>query len=61
MERLAERQFLVDSEHRLAQADQTVCGIRLYVDRANQRAQRAYEQLGMKKAQLEMYEVDFVL
>ncbi|MEK6757433.1 MAG: GNAT family N-acetyltransferase [Bacteroidota bacterium] len=45
----------------LARADKTVCGLRLYVERQNERAQRAYEQLGMKKAHYEMYELDFVL
>ncbi len=45
----------------LAQADETVCGIRLYVDQANERAQRTYEHLGMKKAHYEVYRVDFVL
>jgi ribosomal protein S18 acetylase RimI-like enzyme len=47
--------------HRLARADKTVCGFRLYVEKQNERAARAYEQLGMKKAHYEMYEIDFVL
>jgi GNAT superfamily N-acetyltransferase len=47
--------------HRIARADKTVCGLRLYVEKQNEGAARAYEQLGMKKAHYEMYEIDFVL
>jgi ribosomal protein S18 acetylase RimI-like enzyme len=38
-----------------------VCGVRLYVERHNARAQAAYESLGMSRAPYEMFEVDFVL
>jgi ribosomal protein S18 acetylase RimI-like enzyme len=38
-----------------------VCGIRLYVERENSRAQAAYRKLGMIPAVYEMYETDFVL
>ena len=38
-----------------------VCGIRLYVDKSNQNAQRTYRRLGMTPAVYEMYETDFVL
>jgi ribosomal protein S18 acetylase RimI-like enzyme len=37
------------------------CGIRLYVEKENTRAQAAYEKLGMKKAVYELFETDFVL
>ena len=37
------------------------CGLRLYVERENERAQRTYARLGMRQADYRMYEVDFVL
>jgi GNAT superfamily N-acetyltransferase len=52
---------LFDHVHRIARADKSVCGLRLYVEKRNEGAARAYEQLGMKKAHYEMYEIDFVL
>ena len=45
----------------LAKQERTVCGLRLYVERHNARAQQTYERLGMKKTHYEMYEMDFVL
>ncbi len=38
-----------------------VCGLRLYVERHNTRAQQIYERLGMKKTIYDQYETDFVL
>ncbi len=38
-----------------------VCGLRLYVEKENRRAQRVYEREGMAPATYRMYEVDFVL
>ena len=38
-----------------------VCGLRLYVERANRRAQEVYQRQGMRAAPYEMYEVDFVI
>ena len=38
-----------------------VCGLRLYVEKNNQNAQRSYRRLGMSKTGYDMYEVDFVL
>jgi GNAT superfamily N-acetyltransferase len=38
-----------------------VCGIRLYVDRHNGRAQMVYKKLGMKRSTYDMFEEDFVL
>lgn len=45
--------------HDLAYADKNVCGLRLYVDRNNKRAQKAYKNLGMSKSHYEMFEVEF--
>ncbi|WP_290782058.1 GNAT family N-acetyltransferase [Arenimonas sp.] len=39
-----------------AQADDAVCGLRLYVERDNANAQRTYESLGMVDAGYRMYE-----
>jgi GNAT superfamily N-acetyltransferase len=50
-------------EHVARQARQApdVCGLRLYVEQDNRRAQAAYERLGMHPAPYRIYEVDFVL
>jgi GNAT superfamily N-acetyltransferase len=45
--------------HELAKARSDVCGIRLYVERDNQRARQTYERLGMRSTSYELYEVDF--
>lgn len=45
----------------LARELPNVCGIRLYVDRANTRAKQTYERLGMSKSDYQFYEIDFVL
>ena len=37
------------------------CGVRLYVEKENQRARRTYERLGMRRAHYEMYQLDFML
>jgi len=49
--------------HVLAEARQRgdVCGIRLYVDRDNQRAQSVYASLEMRPARYDLWEIDFVL
>ena len=44
-----------------ARRDGSVCGLRLYVEHQNQRAQRTYERLGMQKTHYDVYEADFVL
>ena len=46
---------------RLAKSRRDVCGLRLYVDDGNTRAQRAYERLGMKASHYKFFEIDFVL
>ena len=50
-------------EHTLGQArsDPGICGIRLYVEGENSRAQNTYEKLGMRRTGYQLYEVDFVL
>ncbi len=40
---------------------QNVCGVRLYVDKDNGKAQATYRAMGMHAAHYDMYEVDFVL
>jgi ribosomal protein S18 acetylase RimI-like enzyme len=42
-----------------ARADAGVCGLRLYVERENGRAQEVYRRLGMRDAQYAVYEVDW--
>jgi ribosomal protein S18 acetylase RimI-like enzyme len=38
-----------------------VCGLRLYVEKENERAHHVYEKIGMKLTAYDMFEVDFVL
>lgn len=45
----------------LARADAGVCGLRLYVEQDNERAQGTYERCGMKRTAYQMFETDFVL
>jgi ribosomal protein S18 acetylase RimI-like enzyme len=45
--------------YEIAAVDKNVCGLRLYVDRRNERAKRAYESLGMSQSHYDMYEVEF--
>ncbi|MBM3813651.1 MAG: GNAT family N-acetyltransferase [Acidimicrobiia bacterium] len=45
----------------MAQQQDGVCGIRLYVEQHNGRAQRVYEKMGMTKTAYLVYETDFVL
>ncbi|MDP1677272.1 MAG: GNAT family N-acetyltransferase [Bacteroidota bacterium] len=45
----------------LAKEQQNVCGLRLYVEKENERAHHVYEKLGMTLTNYDMYEVDFVL
>jgi ribosomal protein S18 acetylase RimI-like enzyme len=47
--------------HKLARSRRDVCGLRLYVDADNARAQLAYERLGMKATPYQFFEIDFVL
>jgi GNAT superfamily N-acetyltransferase len=43
---------------KLATTRHDVCGLRLYVERHNDRAQRAYAKLGMAKTHYEVFETD---
>ena len=45
----------------LARARTDVCGLRLYVEANNSRAQDAYRRLGLTKTDYELFETDFVL
>ncbi len=42
----------------LAQSSDDVCGLRLYVEKHNHRAQRAYAKLSMTKTPYEVFEID---
>lgn len=44
-----------------AKATPGVCGLRLYVENNNIRAQNTYERVGMKRTDYQMFETDFVL
>ena len=52
---------LFEHVHALAAARKDVCGLRLYMDAHNARARHAYRQLGLKRTNYEMFEIDFVL
>lgn len=52
---------LFEHVHALAQARHDVCGLRLYVEANNSRAQEAYRRLGLAKTDYELFETDFVL
>jgi GNAT superfamily N-acetyltransferase len=45
--------------HEIAAADNNVCGLRLYVDRKNERAKKVYGNLGMLQSHYDMYDVEF--
>ncbi|HEX5223167.1 MAG TPA: GNAT family N-acetyltransferase [Verrucomicrobiae bacterium] len=44
---------------KLGRSRRDVCGLRLYVEKNNHRAHRAYERLGMKHTHYEIYETAF--
>ena len=44
---------------KLAKARRDVCGLRLYVEKNNRRAQQAYDRLGMTHTHYEIYETSF--
>jgi ribosomal protein S18 acetylase RimI-like enzyme len=50
---------LFDEVRRQARDRQDVCGLRLYVEHNNGRAQQAYEKLGMGRAHYEIFELDW--
>ena len=45
----------------LARARTDICGLRLYMDAHNDRARQAYERLGWKLTNYQIFEMDFVL
>jgi GNAT superfamily N-acetyltransferase len=45
----------------LARSQPDVCGVRLYMDAENTQARRAYERLGLKQTNYQVFEMDFVL
>jgi GNAT superfamily N-acetyltransferase len=46
---------------KLAKSDPGVCGLRLYVENGNARAQAAYQRVGMQPAVYRVFENDFVI
>lgn len=44
---------------KLAKSRSDVCGLRLYVERNNRRAQEAYENLGMQETHYDIFETSF--
>ena len=44
----------------LAESDDSLCGVRLYVERTNLGAQQTYKSLGMDHSHYDMYEIDFL-
>ncbi len=52
---------LYEHVENLAKKNKGVCGLRLYVERHNERAQSTYEKMGMRRTIYEMFEKDFVL
>jgi GNAT superfamily N-acetyltransferase len=52
---------LFNHVHTLAKAEPDVCGLRLYMEAHNARARAAYERLGLKQTEYQVFEMDFVL
>lgn len=50
---------LYEHVEKLARADAGSCGLRLYVEHANERAQRVYRKLGMQPSDYVFYELDW--
>lgn len=44
-----------------ARQEGSVCGLRLYVESENERAQRTYSNVGMRRARYDFFEVDYVI
>jgi len=57
--RLGVFRALFDHLRSLADRNPSVCGIRLYVERENARAQRTYERCGLKTTGYQVMEVDY--
>jgi GNAT superfamily N-acetyltransferase len=52
---------LFEHVHALAKAQPEVCGLRLYMEAHNDRARQAYERLGLKQTDYQVFEMDFRL
>jgi ribosomal protein S18 acetylase RimI-like enzyme len=52
---------LFNSIKNKAQADLNCCGLRLYVEKSNQRAQKTYTFLGMRQTDYNLFEIDFTV
>ncbi|OQW30609.1 MAG: GCN5 family acetyltransferase [Nitrospira sp. SG-bin1] len=52
---------MYDHIHAKARAERRVCGIRLYVERENRRAQTVYQRVGLTPSVYTVFEQDFVL
>ena len=52
---------LFNHVHALATAQPDVCGLRLYMEAHNARARQAYEKLGLRQTDYQVFEMDFVL
>jgi GNAT superfamily N-acetyltransferase len=50
---------LYEHVEELARKRNDVCGLRLYVERGNERARNVYEKMGMKRTAYELFEKDF--
>lgn len=46
---------------RLSESDPHCCGLRLYVEEENAKAQRTYASVGMGRAPYSMFEIDYVI
>jgi len=45
----------------LARKQRDVCGLRLYMEKNNRRAEEVYEKLGLRRTNYEVFELDFVM
>ena len=53
--------LLYDAALRMARASGGSCGLRLYVEGDNARAQQVYERMGMRATSYRLFENDFVM
>jgi len=52
---------LYDAAEKMARASGGSCGLRLYVEGENERAQQVYERMGMRPTSYRLFETDFVM
>ena len=53
--------LLYNAAEKMARASGGSCGLRLYVEVENERAQQVYERLGMRPTSYRLFETDFVM